>query len=160
MTAPELPARVSLGWRRDRRLSFTGVGENRTLPPGEESDAIRNLLEDIYADAEPCEDSVGMVKPHLGNHFRVRWAIKGGGKFRFYLATVKKLRPKFEVSGDDRTVKLRAMVEAAYTMARTDKQRIADAAAVDAAKPDPIQAEAEAYMARLLAGEMTEKATP
>lgn len=146
MTTPELPARIALGFRKDKRLSFTGLKENRSLAHGEQSTAIKDLLEDIYADAKPC-DGTNIAKPRLGNHFRVRWTTQGGSKLRFYLATVKKMRPKFEVTGDDRTVKLRGMVEDAYDMARTDSQHAADEAAIEAAKPSAADAEADAVLA-------------
>ncbi len=141
----ELPARVSLGFRKDKRLSFTGLKENRSLAHSEATTAIKNLLEDIYADANPC-DGTNIAKPRLGNHFRVRWTTQGGSRLRFYLATVKKLRPKYEVAGDERTVRLRTMVEDAYDMARTDQQHAADEAAIEAAKPSAADAEADAVL--------------
>ncbi len=151
-----LPARVALGWRKDKRLSFTGIGESRTLAQGELSIAIKDLLEDIYADATPC-DGTNIAKPRLGNHFRVRWTTQGGARLRFYLATVGRLRPKFEVPGDARTIKVRAMIESAYDMARTDGQRAEDAAKPVAKTASEI--EEEDWTAKLLAGELVEPAS-
>lgn len=151
MTTPELPARVSLGFRKDKHLSFTGIDENRSLAHGEATIAIKDLLEEIYADATPSDDS-NIAKPRLGNHFRVRWTTQGGSKLRFYLATVKRVRPKFEVPGDARTIRLRTMVEEAYDMARTDQQHAEDAAAIEAAKPavkTAFEIEADEYLATL-----------
>lgn len=150
MTTPNLPARVSLGWRKDKRLSFTGIDENRTLAQSDATIAIRDLLESIYADATPCDGTV-IAKPRLGNHFRIRWTTQGGSKFRFYLATVKKLRPKFEVPSDARTNELRGMVEDAYDMARTEGQRVDESVA-----KTEFQIEAEEYENSLLAGEIVE----
>ena len=146
MTTPTLPARVSLGFRKDKRLSFTGLDENRTLAQCDLTIAIRALLQDLYADAKPCEDT-NIAKPRLGNHFRIRWTTQGGAKLRFYLATVKKLRPKFDVPGEERTARLRAMVQKAYDLARTDGQRSGSSAS---------QSEEDDYTARLLAGEIVE----
>lgn len=146
MTTPELPARVSLGFRRDKHLSFTGLLENRTLPPCEASIAIRTLLQELYADATPC-DGITIAKPRLGNHFRIRWTTQGGAKLRFYLATVKKVRPKYEVPSDDRVVRLRTMVESAYEMARPDGAKSTKTA---------FEVETEEYEARLLSGELVE----
>lgn len=155
MTTPELPARVSLGFRRDKRLSFTGIGDTRTVPQDESTAAIKDLLEDIYADATPCGDSVTIAKPKLGNHFRIRWTTQGGPMLRFYLGAIKKIRPKYEVPGDPRTIALRAMVEMTFSRARTDEQHAAD----EAARPVPKTAEeieeAE-WKAKLLAGELKE----
>jgi len=128
----QLPARISLGFRADNHLSFTGLDENRSLPRSVRTIAIRDLLEDIYADATPS-DNLGIDKPRLGAHFQIRWTKQGGAKLRFYLATAKKLRPKFETIADGRTIKLRVMVQDAYDLARTKAQHAADEA--EAAKP-------------------------
>ena len=152
MTTPPLPARVSLGFRRDDRLSFTGIGETRTVAQGESTIAIRDLLEELYAEATPCGDSCRIAKPSLGNHFRIRWVTQGGPMLRFYLSTVNRVRPKFEVPGDERTARLRSMVEQAFALARTDKQRIEDAAAAEKDVEDD-------YVAKLLAGEIVESAS-
>ncbi len=134
MTTPlQLPARISLGFRADQHLSFTGLDENRSLPHCEATVAIRDLLESIYADATPSDD-LNITKPRLGQHFQIRWTTQGGAKLRFYLATVKKLRPKFEVPTDTRTAKLRVMVQDAYDLARTKAQHAADEAAKPVAK--------------------------
>lgn len=140
----ELPARVSLGWRKDNRLSFTGLKENRTLAQSDATIEIRSLLEDIYADATPCDGTV-IAKPRLGNHFRVRWTTQGGSRLRFYLSTVKKTRPRYEVPTDNRVIRLRGMVEEAYDMARTDGQRVEDVAETKT----EFEIETEEYMATL-----------
>lgn len=150
MTTPELPARVSLGWRKDKRLSFTGIDENRTLAQSSATIAIKDLLEAIYADATPCDGTV-IAKPRLGNHFRIRWTKQGGSRLRFYLATVKKTRPRYEVPGDDRTIRLREMVEDAYGMARTEGQRVDEPVV-----KTEFEIETEEFEARLLAGEIVE----
>ncbi len=138
MSTPELPARISLGFRQDNRLSFTGLEENRSLPFGGATAAIRELLEDIYFDAIACEDSTHISKRCLGNHFQIRWTTQGGSKLRFYLASIKKDRPKFEVPSDDRVIRLRGMIEDAYDVAMTDAQL----AEGEAAKPDGGEAQA------------------
>lgn len=143
MTTPNLPARVSLGWRKDKRLSFTGIDENRTLAQSDATIAIRSLLESIYADAKPCDGTV-IAKPRLGNHFRIRWTTQGGSRLRFYLATVKKMRPRYEVHGDARTIRLRWMVEEAYDMARTEGQRVEESVV-----KTEFEIETEGYMATL-----------
>ena len=150
-----MPARISLGFRQDNRLSFTGLEENRSLVQSDDTIAIRDLLQELYVDAVPCGDP-DMAKPLLGNHFQIRWTTQGGAKLRFYLKTTKKgQRPKFEVPTDDRVIRLRGMIEDAYAVALTDAQHAADEAARPVAKTAAEVEEAD-YVARLLAGEIVE----
>lgn len=155
MTTTQLPARISLGFRADKHLSFTGLDENRSLPQCDATIAIRDLLESIYADATPSDD-LGIDKPRLGQHIQIRWTSQGGAKLRFYLKTTKKnQRPKFHVPADARTTKLRVMVQEAYDQARTKAQHAADEAAKPVAKT-AAEVEEQEWEARLLAGEIVE----